>query len=91
MRIALTWTPEGKRKRGSPKETWRRTVERERGKLGLKVRQKPVVVRKTEKLGEKERKAQFPQEGNWGQDDDDDGGGGGGGGDDDDDDDDLAD
>ena len=58
-RIALTWTPVGKRKRGSPKETWRRTVERERGKLGLKVTQKPVVVRKTEKLGEKERKALF--------------------------------
>ena len=28
-RIALTWTPEGRRKRGRPKETWRRTVERE--------------------------------------------------------------
>ena len=28
-RVALTWTPEGKRRRGRPKETWRRTVERE--------------------------------------------------------------
>ena len=28
-RIALRWTPDGKRKRGRPKETWRRTVERE--------------------------------------------------------------
>ena len=28
-RIALRWTPEGKRKRGRPKETWRRTMERE--------------------------------------------------------------
>ena len=28
-RIALTWTPEGKRRRGRPKETWRRAVERE--------------------------------------------------------------
>ena len=35
-RIALTWTPEGRRKRGRPKETWRRTVERERGELGFK-------------------------------------------------------
>ena len=29
--IALSWTPEGKRKRGRPEATWRRTVERERG------------------------------------------------------------
>jgi len=28
-RTALRWTPEGKRKRGRPKETWRRTVEKE--------------------------------------------------------------
>ena len=28
-RIALRWTPDGKRKRGRPKETWRRTVEKE--------------------------------------------------------------
>ena len=35
-RIALTWTPEGRRKRGRPKETWRRTVERERGEVGFK-------------------------------------------------------
>ena len=26
---ALNWRPEGKRKRGRPKTTWRRTVERE--------------------------------------------------------------
>ena len=30
-------TPEGRRRRGRPKETWRRTVERERGELGFKV------------------------------------------------------
>ena len=29
-RVALRWTPDGHRKRGRPKETWRRTVERER-------------------------------------------------------------
>ena len=29
--------------------------------LGSKVGQKPVVVRKTEKLGERERKALFPK------------------------------
>ena len=28
-RTALTWVPEGKRKRGRPRETWRRTVEKE--------------------------------------------------------------
>ena len=28
-KTALHWTPEGKRKRGRPKETWRRTVEKE--------------------------------------------------------------
>ena len=35
-RIALTWVPEGKRKRGRPRETWRRTVERELEKEGLR-------------------------------------------------------
>ena len=29
-RVALRWTPDGHRKRGRPKETWRRTVEKER-------------------------------------------------------------
>ena len=28
-RTALTWAPEGKRKRGRPKSTWRRTIEKE--------------------------------------------------------------
>jgi len=28
-RVALRWTPDGHRKRGRPKETWRRTVEKE--------------------------------------------------------------
>ena len=34
-RVALTCTPEGKRKRGRPKETWRRTVEKKRTALGF--------------------------------------------------------
>jgi hypothetical protein len=29
-RTALTWTPEGRRKQERPKETWRKTVEREK-------------------------------------------------------------
>ena len=33
-RIALPWTPDGQRKRGRPKETWRRTVEREMKEKG---------------------------------------------------------
>ncbi|KAL9973561.1 hypothetical protein ACROYT_G020033 [Oculina patagonica] len=33
-RVALTWTPEGRRKRGRPKISWRRTVEGERKDLG---------------------------------------------------------
>ena len=36
QRIALSWTPDGKRRRGRPKETWRRTVVREREMLGYK-------------------------------------------------------
>lgn len=34
-RTALTWQPEGKRKRGRPRTTWRRTVERERKEMGI--------------------------------------------------------
>ena len=35
-RTALTWTPEGRRKRGRPRTTWRRTAERKREKAGWK-------------------------------------------------------
>ena len=31
---ALTWAPEGRRRRGRPKTTWRRTVEKERDNFG---------------------------------------------------------
>ena len=40
--------------------------------MGSKAVQKLVVVRKTEKLGERERKALFPSEGKGHDDDDDD-------------------
>ena len=33
---SLTWTLEGRRKRGRPKTTWRRTVEKERNRAGWK-------------------------------------------------------
>ena len=29
LRVAIIWTPDGRRKRGRPYETWRRTVERD--------------------------------------------------------------
>ena len=32
--IASIWAPEGKRRKGRPKTTWRRTVEKERKELG---------------------------------------------------------
>ena len=32
--VALSWAPEGKRKRGRPKTTWRRMIELERKALG---------------------------------------------------------
>ena len=34
-KVALRWTPPGKRKRGRPKITWRRTVEAELSEMGL--------------------------------------------------------
>ncbi|KAL9988231.1 hypothetical protein ACROYT_G002653 [Oculina patagonica] len=34
-KTALTWAPEGRRSRGRPRETWRRTAERERAALGF--------------------------------------------------------
>ena len=34
-KIALSWTPQGRRSRGRPKETWRRTAERERKEYGF--------------------------------------------------------
>ena len=33
-RIALQWTPEGRRRSGRPKQTWRRTVEAEMKEMG---------------------------------------------------------
>ena len=35
LKTALRWTADGKRRRGRPKETWRRTVEKEMQKCGL--------------------------------------------------------
>ena len=35
-KIALTWAPEGRRRRGRPRETWRRTIDKERKEFGWK-------------------------------------------------------
>ena len=37
--VAMTWAPEGKRKRGRHKTTWRRTVEMERNEIGWRSRE----------------------------------------------------
>jgi hypothetical protein len=34
QKIALTWAPEGKCRRGRPRETWKWTAERERNQFG---------------------------------------------------------
>ena len=34
-KVALRWTPAGKRKRGRPKTTWRKTVETELSEMGF--------------------------------------------------------
>ena len=37
FRRALRWIPEGKRKKGIPKETWRHTIEKERKEFGFEL------------------------------------------------------
>ena len=48
LRIALTWVPEGKRTRGRPRETWRRTVERDIKDRGLRSWAKAATAAKGE-------------------------------------------
>ena len=50
---ALGWTPEGRRARGRPKTTWRRTVEKERNKVGWNRWEVPKGLHKTESVGQK--------------------------------------
>ena len=44
MSVTLTWALEGKRRRGRPRETWRRTVNKEREHVWLKVRRDVEVA-----------------------------------------------
>ncbi|KAH3713330.1 hypothetical protein DPMN_073120 [Dreissena polymorpha] len=43
-RVALRWTPLGKRNHGRPKETWRRTVERELKNRSLTLQTAPATA-----------------------------------------------
>jgi len=43
-RVALRWTPQGKRRRGRPKETWRRTVQKDLKHHGLTLETAPQVA-----------------------------------------------
>lgn len=43
-KTALSWAPEGRRRPGRPRETWRRTVEKERGTLEFKSWSEAAVV-----------------------------------------------
>ena len=35
--IVMTWAPEGKRRRARPKNTWRQTVEKGKGRSGMAI------------------------------------------------------
>ena len=43
-RTALRWTPQGKRLKGRPKETWRRTVEKDLKTRGLTLETAPRIA-----------------------------------------------
>ena len=57
---ALTWAPKGKRKCGRSKETWRRTVEKERGALRFKSWRKVAVVARDRVVWSKRFSSLFP-------------------------------
>ena len=42
--IAMSWAPEGKRRRRRPKTTWRRTVEKERKEAGWRSREETRMI-----------------------------------------------
>ena len=42
--IAISWAPEGKRKRGKPETTWRRTVDKERKTEGWRSWEKTRMI-----------------------------------------------
>ena len=70
-RIALTWAPEGKRKRGRPRETWRRTVEREIKERGLRSWAEAATAAKDRTTWKERACGPIPHWGNMKNDDDD--------------------
>jgi hypothetical protein len=50
-RTALTWTPEGRRRRGRPKITWRRTIEEEARKINRSWRDLETLAQDRHKWG----------------------------------------
>ena len=50
-RTALTWTPEGRRRRGRPKITWRRTIEAEAGTMNRSWRELETLAQDRHEWG----------------------------------------
>ena len=44
-KVALRWTPAGRRKRGRPKTTWRKTAEIELSEMGLTLREAQAIAK----------------------------------------------
>jgi len=65
-RIALTWVSEGKRKRGGPRETWRRTVEREIKDRGLRLRAEAATAAKDRTTWKERARGPIPRLGKRG-------------------------
>jgi len=49
-KIALTWASEGRRRKGRPRETWRRTVNKEREHLGFRTWRQAEVAARADKV-----------------------------------------
>ena len=61
-RTALAWAPEGKRRRGRPRETWRGTAKKERNQLGWHSR---ACCRIGGRPGWMAQSSGWPQESSW--------------------------
>ena len=59
-KVALRWTPPGKRKRGRPKTTWRRSVEEELRSMGLSWGQAQVLAKDRAKWRQAVDEALYP-------------------------------
>lgn len=68
-RAARAWTPQSKRRRGKPKQTFIRTVEKERAECGFKGRIHAGVCAEDRKRGERDPKVLFSCQGKGNDDD----------------------